>query len=427
MDEPARIEAHVDGAWRPAAEVRLRGGSEDRGAPTTLDYDLDHALAYVDGSPLAAVSVRHPVAFDVVDLPTFPGFCVDLIPQGVARRRLEGALRREGLAPTDWALLLRGAGSPIGNLRLTSAAHEPDEGARGLPRGEVVRRGEAFVEWAERGGVPMRGATDTVGASPKLLLTEDEEGLLHADGVLPDRRACRHWMVKFPRGRSVRDQQVLASEPAYLEVARRLGVRCAGALRHESGALFVPRFDRVVTERGVLRLGVESVYSVLGVVEAGAALRWEDVCAGVAAVVDDPAADVAEIVLRDALSLALGNPDNHGRNTSVLKTPDGVALSPLYDFAPMFLDPEGIVRTTRWGSEAQPGGLDWRQVVRSTEAWVAPDALTERLLALREGLGEVAGWLAELGVDEDVVDGVRPRLERTALSLSVLGGGSWGG
>ncbi|MFV8282891.1 HipA domain-containing protein, partial [Christiangramia marina] len=51
---------------------------------------------------------------------------------------------------------------------------------------------------------------------------------------------------------------------------------------------------------------------------------------------------------RDVLNLAMRNPDNHARNTAV-HTVDGVTrITPLFDFAPMYLDPEGITRAARW-------------------------------------------------------------------------------
>ena len=57
----------------------------------------------------------------------------------------------------------------------------------------------------------------------------------------------------------------------------------------------------------------------------------------------DPAAETVEYVLRDVLNLAMGNPDNHGRNTALQKAPDGwIGLTPLFDFTPMRLDPGGM-------------------------------------------------------------------------------------
>ena len=79
-----------------------------------------------------------------------------------------------------------------------------------------------------------------------------------------------------------------------------------------------------------------------------------------------PQEDLLELLRRDILNIALGNSDNHPRNQSVLKRPDGsVRLSPLYDFAPMILDPQGIPRICRWGVlEPNAREVDWTGVGR---------------------------------------------------------------
>lgn len=43
---------------------------------------------------------------------------------------------------------------------------------------------------------------------------------------------------------------------------------------------------------------------------------------------------VFEYLRRDLLNLILGNSDNHGRNTSILRMDKGVKLAPIYDLAP---------------------------------------------------------------------------------------------
>src|SRR6185312_398747 len=61
-----------------------------------------------------------------------------------------------------------------------------------------------------------------------------------------------------------------------------------------------------------------------------------------------PLEETVEFIRRDVLNLAMRNTDNHARNTAV-HTVDGVTrLTPLFDFAPMYLDPEGITRAARW-------------------------------------------------------------------------------
>jgi serine/threonine-protein kinase HipA len=236
-------------------------------------------------------------------------------------------------------------------------------------------------------------------------MTEDDEGSLHADGALEDARAQRHFVVKFPRGRTRSDALVLAMEAPYLEVVRELGLRCGEPLTfHDPGVLFVPRFDRARHGEGVERKGMESAYALLGMVEAGALLDFEALCAAMAAVVDDPGRDVVELVLRDACSMALGNPDNHGRNTSLLKHADGsVELSPVYDFAPMYLDPEGIRRQTRWRSERR-GGIDYNDVCVSLDELVDRATLATAMRDLGERLEDAPRIMRDCGVEPSVIE-----------------------
>ncbi|WP_258018918.1 HipA domain-containing protein [Yersinia kristensenii] len=73
---------------------------------------------------------------------------------------------------------------------------------------------------------------------------------------------------------------------------------------------------------------------------------------------------VIEMIQRDLLNIAFGNSDNHGRNTALIKRPEAIWLSPLYDFVPMKADPEGIVRVTQWGSPYEEGGnFNWQAII----------------------------------------------------------------
>jgi len=61
----------------------------------------------------------------------------------------------------------------------------------------------------------------------------------------------------------------------------------------------------------------------------------------------------------DILNLALRNTSNHRRNAAILRTGDQMGLSPNFDFAPMFLDPEGIGRVSRWDDERPGSQPEW--------------------------------------------------------------------
>lgn len=57
---------------------------------------------------------------------------------------------------------------------------------------------------------------------------------------------------------------------------------------------------------------------------------------------------IIDWVRRDLLNIIFGNSDNHGRNTAFMKADNEIILAPIYDFAPMKADPEGIPRTMKW-------------------------------------------------------------------------------
>ncbi|MEJ2478234.1 MAG: HipA domain-containing protein [Desulfobacterales bacterium] len=158
----------------------------------------------------------------------------------------------------DWRLLEEGAGAPPGNLRIAEAVPSPPSGhfRFGFHRRAIIEQGERFLDYAEERGVYVAEASSVQGEAPKYLLVEDHAGRFHAEGALPDEKARGFWLVKFPRGRRTdqRNQQVLKNESPYLEVARDFGIRTGEALVYEEGALFVPRFDRKVSNGRVERL-----------------------------------------------------------------------------------------------------------------------------------------------------------------------------
>jgi serine/threonine-protein kinase HipA len=421
------IEAFITGQWHVAARIDRIGAGLGHETPCWFEYEPTYADAQLHTRDLRAVSVRHPVSYTLEKCPAFPAFTLDLIPQGEARRHVLARLRQEGRTPSDWEVLLAGARNPVGNLRVAESVTAGEESVHGVALSDIVTRGDSFKEWAESQRLPMTGSSDTGGASPKLLMTADAHGRLHADGALPDARAVRHLLIKFPRGRTRQDAAVLANEAPYLEVLRALGLRCSEPLAYHEGTLVIPRFDRRRVGGDVERLGMESAYSLMGVVEPGARLVFEDLCVQLAAHVDDPARDVLELVLRDAAALALGNPDNHGRNTSLLKHTDGrVELSPVYDFAPMLLDPDHIVRQTRWRSE-RGGAPDWNSVVQALSE-ALPDAfpvdvIAPALRAFGERLATAPELMHDAGVDADLISRLRRHISCASAALLAVQGG----
>ncbi len=94
---------------------------------------------------------------------------------------------------------------------------------------------------------------------------------------------------------------------SYLEVARWFGLRTGEPLVYEEGALFVPRFDRNVSDGRVERLGMNSLYAVANIPGFGAVVHHDTYCRALVQVASDPAQELREYILRDILNLALRN------------------------------------------------------------------------------------------------------------------------
>lgn len=179
------------------------------------------------------------------------------------------------------------------------------------------------------------------------------------------------------------------------------------------------------TEGQIERYGLESVYAILNK-DAGAFLNHFDVLRSLVQILSkqyqvleqgqhfDKTAFAIEWVRRDFLNIAFGNSDNHGRNTALLKTRSEISLAPVYDFAPMKLDPEGVVRTTKWGSPWEEGGaMNWQAISHELADLVAPEQLLTELRNLAHKLIGLRERLAARGVPTQLLD-------RPALGLNHL-------
>lgn len=422
------LELYVDRAWVIAAEVRcddVKGGVR---SATRLEYDFDYlaSTSELDARHFRAVSCRYPVGYGVHAEESWPAFLLDLIPSGAARRFWEGQLGLPNVPASDWAVLTAGGGNPPGNLRVHEAVERSSVGALhpGFLREEVIERAETFIEHARSKGASIAGGSGAAGDAPKLLLREDRSGRWHADGALPDERTARSWIVKFPRSSRAADRLVLEAECPYYRLAARLGARALGPLSWERDTLFIPRFDRPARPDGsIARLGMESLCSLAGVSEFGAPTPKETLARALARFATDPARELRELLLRDVLDVALGNTDNHARNTAILKREDGtIELTPLYDFAPMVLDPQGIARVCRWSPDAEVEGFPrWARVIEALAPLGLDDGPTKAWLReLAEVVGGLPASMSEEGVSDEVIEALRPRIARTARSLEAI-------
>ena len=421
----ATIEIFHNGAWRPAAVFTPSARYLARGykGSGSIDYDFDYAYESTAEEPLPNIAFNYPVSFGSYDKPNWPAFLLDMIPTGAGRRVWLRRMGRTEGPETDWALLLQGSGNPPGNLRIAEAALAPVPPHPGFSRDEIVEKNADFMEYAESRGAVMAGATDVQGDSPKYLLSRDYNGRWHPDGSLPDAQVNDSWLVKFPRGKKERDRTVLRNEAPYLEVARRFGLKVGRPLEFCDDSLFVPRFDRVSIPGGLERHGLETVCSAAEIAEFGRQGDHLVFCTAIAASSTSAAADVIEYVRRDILNAALRNTDNHGRNTAFLKCRGAATLSPVYDFAPMFLDPAGIPRASRWpeGLEPNIGRPDWAKVEEALAGMCDRLVLRDTFARDAEAVQRLPDLMKECGVEDEAINGAARRCEEIADDLHEAG------
>lgn len=437
MPDRVTIEIYRNGRWQPAATLEPEQPARGYRGAADFEYFIDYAASHAgpDAAALAGLSCRFPVDFDLHRDPHWPAFVLDMLPTGFGRRRWLEQLELADGPNADWPLLLHGTAFPPGNLRVAEAvaAKRPDirvptaagdlvpmRDHPGFTRDQVIARGEAFVEYAYQHGIYAAGGSDVQGEAPKILLTQDRHGAWHAEGRLPDEAAVAYWLVKRPRGNTASDRKVLRNEAAYMRLADALGLRVHGELTWLDDCLFVPRFDRVMHAGGLERLGMESVASLANVAEYGAPVSHDLLCDAITRHCTKPASELLEYIKRDVVNIVLGNKDNHARNTVVLRRENGtVSLSPVFDFAPMYLDPEGIARVCRWDGDAEEGGIpNWAVVVERYR-----DRLEDPFPALRElgrRIERLPDLMREFGVDDDIIEYQARGIEQNARGLMRL-------
>lgn len=369
MPNACTIQLYSDRVWHDVGSVRLLG-AKNAGwrARTYSGYGVEWAVEHTGARDAHALCSQWPVSLEPWEREHWPVFLIDMLPQGFGRQEL---LRRIGQphtagASADWQLLLAGAGNPIGNLRVKEAAEWLAVNAgecEGFSDDEVAQRGDEFSEYLASHGLFVAGSSGIQGEWPKVLLTRGVDGLLYLDHTLPDVDAVEHYIVKFGRGADRQLAAILRNEAPYMALAAHLGLRVHAPLVLRDRALFIPRFDRRVEGDHVVRLAQESIAALTGMAGFEAAPSHDTVCRELIRRCSNPQDEVLEYIKRDVANLAFGNKDNHARNTALQRDFDGhIALTPLYDFAPMYLHPDGIARRIRWeGNDA--GQPDWGRVL----------------------------------------------------------------
>lgn len=434
------LQLYADHRWRDVMRLEFEQPEKGQNSPCSFGYDQHYLVENLQalGSTTAqSVSAMIPLAWDLHRTPGFPPFLLDILPAGAARRFLLARLAiPEGEnTSADLTLLQRCTPAPVGHLRIKESVDALGKGQSiGFDRSEVITRDSRFLEYAYEQGAAVGGATGAGGEAPKLLLAEDAGGFLHPDATLADNLVRQHWFVKFSRNKgNETDRTILRSEFCYYQALERIGVNtvsCDGMTLEESAkpSLWMKRFDRTVSEDGVSRQAVESVYSLAQITRPGSYMSHVDVVKVLAQAWeangqrDEIPELIAEYLRRDLINQILGNSDNHGRNTSIVRDPQRLALSPIYDLAPMVMDEEGITRTTKWPDPVERAGeVDWMAACRSLAVWGDSDQWFEGLRDDARRFLALPDLLSEAGLPHMTFKHPRIALSRLDATLKAWG------
>ncbi len=395
------LQAYLGDGWHDAAKLDLlepERGHDSKCRLEYLDDYLDQHAEHLGGADEHALSVRFPPNFGVDACPSWPSFLLDIAPAGAAERFWKRRLYPQAAPPDLEAQLLRRAAcNPIGHLRVKEAtALLSQDSIQTFERDQILTRDSSFLDYAALRGAAIGGATGAGGDASKLLLAEDHGGRFAPDGALPDAQVARHWVVKFPRGEAThRDRLILRAEASYLLGARELGLEVVGPPTLETPpdakpSLWLPRFDRQIDPHSgaLVRVPTESFYSLAGISRMGAEYGHEKYldawlsllkAQGQKHKVYDALLTYLKI---DLLHFVTGNTDNHGHNLAITRLGGDLRLAPLYDLAPMVLDPQGITRSTRWPRHVEVAThARWRLICELARRWAKPARLWDDLRA----------------------------------------------
>ncbi|MDA9558296.1 HipA domain-containing protein [Vibrio sp.] len=429
--ESLTIQTYLSHEWSDIAQINFPNSHEGNYFVTEVHYLPDYTAQNFEKSDKYAVSLNYPVNFFFDDLGRsgWLRFLDDIMPSGASRRYWVKQLDIDDL-PIDqqnFILLKYGTISPVGNLRVKESLPNRSEKSDSLSfsLNDVINRGSDFLDYAQERGAAAGGATGAGGEAPKLLLRCSPEEDIWIDSYQDDHRNKDiHYLVKYPRGsRNHTDCNILRAEYHYYHELTHIGIDTISTklMRLEEGehypSLWLPRFDIYFDEQETIqRFSMESVYSILQKGPASILDHEETIRALIDKITNshivtqqgfqfDIHSFVIEWVKRDLVNILFGNSDNHGRNTSFIKGDGIIKLAPVYDFAPMKADPEGIPRATKWTSPLEVGGeYDFNGIAESLSDLVPKDMLMHELKILAKSCLTLKTRLKTRGVPEQILD-----------------------
>ena len=431
MDQYCTLQIYQEDEWLDCAIVEIVGQQQTGWqAATRTSYLFEYAISYMNLSDGHALAYHLPVNVQNTLQSTWPAFLMDLLPQGYGRKELLRQLNfsENTQEQADWALLKAGAGNPIGNLRIKEAyewlqGQFPVQQNHGFSLDQVVERQEKFIESLASYGLFIAGSSGIQGEWPKLLLTQGHDDLFYLDHTLTDHQVKQHWLVKFSRGSDQNLDKILMHEALYMKIAQYLGLRVHQELELHGKTLFIPRFDHKVSDGKVERIAQESIASLGGKAGFGVRMTHNQICSLLMQCCTEPKQEIFEYLKRDLANVALGNKDNHTRNTAIQRFNNGIIrLTPLFDFAPMWLHPDGIARTTRWERDDHGGMPIWHSVIEqiAESTMIDPKEIKAVLieqLPLYQGLLE---HMQHLQLAPEILENSQYRIDNICQQLEEL-------
>lgn len=413
------------GQWWDAATLSFSG--EQLSASCSLCYELEYisAVATYDTKDCWACSVNAPISIIPKDYSNWPALLDDILPVGKSRDWWLKTLNvsRANEFKQNYALLTHACMSPVGNLRIKESVSAQNTMAlRRFPIEDVVSLQYDFLEYANEQGTAVGGATGAGGVAPKLLLMlEDDKVFIDGDFAGKPLTATPY-LTKFARNRrTARDNNILKAEGVFYQAlteilegtsVKTIKVDELKILEDEQTgqvSLWLPRFD-IRFENGIAtRIGLESIYSILDA-EPGSYQDhfyvldtvWRRLKSATQMTQNE---FIKQYVARDFLNLIFGNSDNHGRNISFLKFDGDICFAPIYDFAPMKADEEGITRLFKWGRDCEVGGqVNFLNVAEHLSDFCEPSELISFLNQLAEKLTNLYERLKRLNCPDEILN-----------------------
>lgn len=415
------IEAYINQNWIDIASIEFSNSYE----LSRVNYNFDYALDNLDLCDNHAVSINYPTQLFPYDPAKDNYFLDDLIPSGASRRFWVQHLDIRSLSykAQNFILLKYATVAPIGNLRVQESIDNQLENREIFFKlSDVAERSSDFLDYAnEKGGV-AGGATGAGGEAPKLLLRYADDDHIWIDyyqdySYRPNDLA---YLVKYPRGkRSNDDCDILRTEYHYYHELESLGFETIETATmkliensNQIPSLWLPRFDILHSNGITYKTSVQSVYSILNM-GPGASLHNEKMIRDLLQIFETSHIEplftreefITEWINRDLLNVIFGNSDNHGRNTAFMLFNNQIKFAPIYDFAPMKADPEGIPRTAKWSAQYEQGGdFDYIGIIESFSDLADTNMIIENIKTTAAKLVGLKERLSNRGVPERILN-----------------------